>query len=443
MSVCVGSPPPELSALDSREGHVSTSVRAKHSLFLGAMKICLRKQAHQLSDCIGRCGRVHLVGSVYSDVIEDALRVMRAHADKLVEGCSQDDARFFVFVIESLSLDGAFRSLCSTWRFSPYEPLEEQNKELWLICRALFDLPESCAQEACERLCAESPKCMAMCGFLALMTRTPLALKVFAHSGGRCGDFPIARVACCHVDPVHSRPLVSVISKCVIGTNELFSSDVCRCILAVEKEAVCSWTEQLCVKPADADTEKDALEEIAYADQTEHGADWLRLSVLARSRLRESTENTEQAKAWSTLWESVTHTAEMAYRVVCRRSCVPFVVLWVHTNAGFVCFARQLNVSGDYRSWTDSCAKELEGSVRSSFAATNREPLVPVSRRSKKYARDIREKDDRWDLECCDSASESVMATVNAARERDASCFMMAQGSFRGVVSVCFVSFKL
>jgi len=384
-----------------------------------------------------------LVGSIYSGVIGNALRTMRLHADKLVKGCSQDDARFFVFVIESLTLDGAFMSLCSTWRFSPYEPLEEQNKEVWLICRALFDLPASCAQEACERLCVESPKCMAMCGFLALMTRTPLALGLFAHGGGRYGDFPIARAALCHVDPVHSRSLVSIISKCVIGTNELFSSDVCRCILAVEKEAACSWTEQLCVKPADADTEKQSLEEIAYADQTEHGADWMRLSVLARSRLLESTENTEQARAWRTLWESVAHTAEMAYVVVSRRSCVPFVVLWVHTHTGFVCFARQLNVSGDYRSWTDACAKELEGSVRSSFAATNREPVVPVSRRSKTYSIDVRDNDDRWDLECCDSASESVMATVNAARECDSSCFMMAQGSFRGVVSVCFVSFRL
>lgn len=407
------------------------------------MKICLRKQAQQLSCCIGRCGRVHLVGSVYKGVVENALVVMRAHADKLVEGCSQDDARFFVFVIESLSIDGAFRSLCSTRRFSPYEPLEEQNKELWLICRALFDLPESCAQEACERLCVESPTCMAMCGFLALMTRTPLALKVFSHSGGRYGDFPIARAACCHVDPVYSRPLVSVISKCVIGTNELFSSDVCRCIIAVEKESALSGTEQLCVKPEDSGAVEDALKEVAYADQTEHGADWLRLSALARSRLRKSDENTEHVKAWSTLWESVTHTAEMAYRVVCRRSCAPFAVLWVHTHTGFVCFARQLNVSGDYRSWLDACAKDLEDNVRSSFAATNREPLVPFSRRSKKYASDIRDKDDRWDLECCDGVSERTMATVNAARQSGSSCFMMAQGPFRGVVSVCFLSCKI
>lgn len=443
MSVCVGPSQPDASLFESKGDTASRCYNAKHTMFLASMKICLRKQAQKLSSCIGRCGRVHLVGSVYKDVIDNALNVMRAHADKLIEGCGQNDAHFFVFVLESLALDGAFRSLCSTWKFSPYEPLEQQNKEVWLLCRALFELPVSCAHEAGELLCARAPACMAMCGFLALMTRTPLALAIFAHDGGHDGVFPIAHAACCHVDPVHSRPLVSVVSRCVIGTNELFSSDVCQCILVVDKQPSYTGKVQLCVKPADADTERESLEEIAYADQTEHGIDWLQLSALARSRLCECTEDGEHTKAWSTLWESVVHTAEMAYRVICRRSCVPFAVLWVHTQSGFVCFARQLNIPGDYARWVESCARELEDSVRSSFAQTDREPQIPISRHSKKYARDIRDRDDRWNLECCDSVSESAMATLKAARNRGSSCFMTAQGSFRGVVSVCFVSCRL
>ena len=384
---------------------------------------------------------MHLVGSVYNDVITNALGVMRAWADSLIGVCAQDDARLFVFVVESMSWDGAFKSLCTTWRFSPYEPLEEQNREVWLMCRALFDLPRSCAHEACELLCAKAPECVAMCGFLALMTRTPLALAVFAHNAGPVLGFPIAHAACCHVDPAHSRPLVSVVATCVIGTNELFESDVCWCIqLAVGKHARYAGRGQVGVKPADAETQRKSFEAIAYTEHTEHGPDWLRLSALARNRLCERVESIEQTKAWSTLWDGISHTAEMAYRVLCRRLCVPFVVLWIHTQSGFVCFARRLCVSGDYGRWVQSCARELEGGVRTAFATASREPVVPFSPHSKKYAIDIRDNEDRWDLECCDSLSKSTMATLNTARRRESSCFITAQGSFRNVVAVCFAS---
>ena len=149
------------------------------------------------------------------------------------------------------------------------------------------------------------------------------------------------------------------------------------------------------------------------------------------------------ANAWQLIWENICHTAEMAYRVLCRKCCISFVVLWIHTLNGFVCFARQLNVSGNYDRWVESCARELECDAHKSFSMTNKVPVVPTNRRCKRYAGKILNMADRWNLECCDGASQKVMAMVNTARSSDSACIMSIQSPFRSVVSVCFVSFKI
>ena len=411
--------------------------------FLHNMKLCLQGQAAQLPRFVGRCGRVHLVGTKYHGVVDHALASMRCGAQKLSKSSILKDIELFAAVIVAFSKESAFHSLCATDRFSPYEPLGEQHSALWLMCRAVFSLPSSCARDACELLWHRHPDCLALCGFLAMMIRTPLALAMFTCQLDKDQRCPIAHAACQHIDPVHSRPLVAIISRSVVGTNELFSEELCDCIARHSTGPPFEGCLQACVLPTTPQTEYDALNEIAYAERTEHARCWTRLSSCARSKLRRENETEEDAFLWATLWESTRNTAEMAYRVTCRQSCASFAILWVHTTVGFVCFARRLCISGNYSAWVESSSRELEKDVRTSFAACNLHPSVLKSKQSKRSAVKFSSLNSRWHINSCDETSRRVMSSVNTAREDASSCFMMAQGTFTEVVSVCFVSFML
>jgi hypothetical protein len=409
--------------------------------FIASVRQLLKAPSDELGTYIGRCGQVSLVGSRHREVVQGAAAVVNSVACKVLNRPSITDVDLFLFVTSCVCQSGLVSSLFCTDKFSPYEPVCGQDKQVWLLCRSIFEMHESRAECVFDALSTRLPQCMAACGFMALCMRTPFAFALFLHQYEKRGEVTVASATLGCVDPVRRRPVVSVVSRSVVGTNEVFDDRVCLCIESGIEHIGAHRTDQAGVLTPDDDITSLFVEELSYSNTTDHCLQWERLAKKARQHC-EGSNDSVCAEAWSSVWESVSLTAEMSYRVLQRRKTTPFVVLWLHTDKRFVCFARQLTIPREYEDWCTACARDVEASVRRSFEQHGCCLCPPVSRSAKRYAFDIRDREDRWSLECCDSTSRAAMEAINAARERpDQTCFMMAQGSFRMVLSVCFLSF--
>lgn len=439
MGVCVETP---FGPYGSRPKRLCTEFTLnERGSFIALVRQLLKAPSVELSTYIGRCGQVSLVGSRHRELIQDAATVVSSVACKVLKRGSITDVDLFLFVTSCVCQSGLMSSLFCTDKFSPYEPICGQDKQVWLLCRSIFEMHESRAGCVFDALSARLPQCMAACGFMALCMRTPFAFALFLHRYEDCGETTVASAALACVDPVRRRPVVSVVSRSVVGTNEVFDDRVCLCIESGVEHIGAHHSNQVGVLTPEDDITPAFVEELSYSKTTDHCLQWERLAKKARQHCASSSDSL-CAEAWSGVWESISLTADMSYRVLQRRGMTPFVVLWLHTDKRFVCFARQLTVPRNYEDWCITCAREVEASVRCSFEQHGYGLCPPVSRSAKRYAFDIRDRDDRWSLECCDSTSRAAMEAVNAARARpDQTCFMMAQGSFRSVISACFLSF--
>lgn len=402
----------------------------------------LKAPSVELSTYIGRCGQVILVGSRHRELIKDTALVVKSAACRFLKRHSISDVDLFLFVMSCVCQRDLLPSLFCTDRFSPYEPLDGQDKQVWLLCRSIFEMHASRAESVFDALNARLPQCMAACGFLALCMRTPFALALFLHRSDQLGELTVAGAALGCIDPVRRRPVVSVVSRSVVGTNEMFEDGICRCIKSCMEQTTAPPTSQVGVVPSGPGFQSALVEELAYLNTTDHCLGWERLVQQARQHFI-NPNDASSAEAWASVWENISLTAEMSYRVLQRRGTTAFVVVWLHTNKRFVCFARQLTTTSNYDGWRVTCARDIEASVRTSFERYGHRLCAPVSRSAMRYAFYIRDRDDRWQIKSCDDTSRVAMKAINKARaEPERTCFMMAQGSFRSVLSVCFLSFR-
>lgn len=362
-----------------------------------------------------------LVGSLHQELLDKAVSEARSMARKCTEKETRD-ADVFCFLIECLCAQGengssAFASLCATSSFSPHEPLGSQLATAWLVCRVAFELDASIVNEAAATLLSKAPGCVAACGFMAAMVQTPLALALLSHVpvGGST-----ALVLCTsleHEEPSTNTTLISIIQAVGGELMDVVSDLITKWFICEP----CEFSSQACLVPMSECTRKQFLAKVLEHEQPECGV---------------------TGCAWNDMSDNMLNIAEMGEAVLRRRNCSSFVVLWLRVSDGrFVVFARPLMVAlTGYQRWAHQCASDVTESARALLASQGLELAHPTSRSVAKRVHEMCTSEARWSTPCVDEIARVAMQRINAARERDDSGFLKAQGGFENVACVCLCS---
>ena len=370
---------------------------------------------------IARCDGVSLVGSLHQELLNKAVAAARSMTHKY-RGDQASDADVFRFLIECLCAQdehgaSAFGSLCGTPSFSPHEPLGSQPAAAWLVCRVAFEFDACIVDEAAAVLLSNAPECVAACGFMAAMVQTPLALALLSHVPVGGSTATVLCTSLEHEEQATKTTLISVIQAIGGELMDVVSDLVTKWFIC----EACECCSQACLVSMSECTRKQLLARVLEPEQPECGV---------------------MGCVWNDLSDNILNIAEMSEGVLRRRNCSSFVVLWLRCSDGqFVAFARPLMVAlTGYQRWARQCARDVTESVCALLASQGLELAAQTSHSAARRAHEACTSEARWSARCVDEIARVAMQRVNAARQKDGTGFLKAQGGFENVACVCLCS---
>jgi len=401
--------------------HSVAHVPSGNEEILQALTEALRATSRSVPDAVARCDDTRLVGLLHEKLLVNATLMAKEVSFRYI-GSEADEADAFCFLVQCLCAPrkgkpSLFESLCATLEFSSHEPLERQCPVAWIVCRAAFGLDAAIVDKAVDTLLKKSPEYVAACGFMAAMVQTPLALKMLSHVASGSSTALILCVALEHEELSTHTTLISIISA-IGGELADIMSDLAAKWFVSE---ACELCKQACLAPMSEHTRRVAF---AKALQTY------------------SIEGDHLVGEWNNVESNIRNIGEMSYRVLRRRTCSPFVVLWfLCRDAQLMVFARPLIVaSTGYQSWVHRCAQDVSDTASGLLKDIGIELCAPTTRAAAKRAHDLGSSEEKWSARCVDAVSRAAMERINAAQQNDGSGFLKAHGGFQEATCVCFCS---
>lgn len=383
--------------------------------FATLLNFHLEKASQKIPSTVLRCNELCVTGRRHRELLSEALHVLRRTC-KLVSGSNDmTDAAVFVFCMHCLFTSTVewmtFDALMHSDRFSPHEPCGNQPMLTWLIVKAAYSIDPAHAQDACSMVLESLPERLGELGFLSVVMNTTFSLSFLKITRGDRAPITDAFLSFQFSSSLTALRLIGMLTFDVAesGIAEVFAN-----------------TKTLC-----------------------HGCNALWALSRSKSLLEFSSSSVERYRLpsatddWGLLHEHVLNIAQMSQSIVVRRRNNPFIVTWIHTSDGFMCFCRRLYHRGeDYMQWSSACASDMTLCIRTHFESCGIFLTRPCTRRETDAANNFGQSETRWSCRCVDEESISNMYIVNEERLKSISTFVKAQSSFRDLVIVAFVSFS-
>lgn len=418
-----------------------------HACFLKHIRAELQPIATKLPFEVSRCGSTHVVSKNYNKLLDRARCAVHLLSSMTLADHNPSAAQLFCFVIDQLCALGDVLTLFAERHTSPFVFSVVQDPVIWLLARTAFDAAAAAAPEALEALERASPDRLALCGFLAVLFRTPFAFALLMAKSKRNGEPVVVRAALRSCDCVRRRPFVGMIVDSTVGASDLWDDRLSVEILRWTCPSESCGPGQAFMEPCSEQLFCESLATISRSNEMSGCASWHRLAAQVRLRLEleRGTPNAlaaATAERWNSVWNTVTFTLKCCEHLLQRPQFNIAFVLHLATSEGLRCIARRVSLTRlPHCEWSHVCACGLENMAREFL---NRESLT-LQPSTKRYARRQTRAIQTRPFDCpfADQTTAAVVADVYACMQDHTRFeFRHASSGFTGVASFTCVSFK-
>ena len=154
----------------------------------------LAEPAVCLAKAIARIDDKSFVGGKYNRIVDGALAKLRSWCASEL-GRTVSDAHILCLCVHCICLSNSrclgLQSIFDTLEMSPYEPLGNQNKSVWLMMKAAMSIDVEHANDVVRIATDTMPEFMGVLGVLSLVMQTEFGVALFKFQT-QCGKMPVA-----------------------------------------------------------------------------------------------------------------------------------------------------------------------------------------------------------------------------------------------------------